>query len=124
MVGFRLATDVVVLVHLLFIATVVAGGLAVARWPRLAWVQLPVFLWGAAVNLAGWPCPLTRLENALRLRAGEPAYPGSFVGHYFWPAQVTSVAGLPSEVAIGIFVVLLNGGVYAYLLLRRRRAHR
>ena len=121
--AFRLAVIAVVLLHLAFIAVVVAGGLLVARWPRLAWVQLPVFLWGALVNLAGWPCPLTTLENALRARAGERPYAGSFVGHYLWPSQVPALGGLHADIAIGIFVLLVNLAVYAYLLLRRRRAH-
>ena len=119
--ALRLAIGAVVLVHLVFIATVVAGGLLVARWPRLAWVQLPVFLWGAAVNLAGWPCPLTTLEKALRRQAGAPVYAGSFVGHYLWHPSATPAGGLRADTAIGIFVLLVNAAVYAVLLLRRRR---
>lgn len=120
--ALRIAIGAVLLLHLLFIATVVAGGLLVARWPRLAWVQLPVFLWGAAVNLLGWPCPLTTLENRLRLEAGRPTYAGGFVDHYLFANNPKlSCAGLRVETAIGIFVVLVNGAVYAYLLLRKRR---
>jgi len=119
--ALQLAIGGVVLLHLVFIATVVAGGLLVVRWPRLAWVQLPVFVWGAAVNLAGWPCPLTRLENALRLRAGAPVYPGSFVGHYLWHPGAAAPGGLRADTAVGIFVLLVNAAVYAFLLLRRRR---
>ena len=120
--ALRLAVTTVVVLHLAFIAMVVAGGLLVARWPRLAWVQLPVFAWGAAVNLWGWPCPLTTLEKALRERAGQPAYPGSFVGHYLWPTGAPSLGGLRADLAIGILVLLVNGAFYAYLLVRRRRA--
>jgi len=120
-VALQLAMGAVVLLHLLFIATVVAGGLLVLRWPRLAWVQLPVFVWGAAVNLAGWPCPLTTLEKALRLRAGAPVYAGSFVGHYLWHPGRDVPGGLRADTAVGIFVLLVNVAVYAFLLLRRRR---
>lgn len=119
--ALRLLASGVVLLHLLFIATVVFGSLLVFRWPRLLWVQLPVFFWGAAVNLAGWPCPLTTLENALRARSGEPPYAGSFVAHYLVPAGVAHLGGLHLEAAIGIFVVLVNAAVYATLLLRWRR---
>jgi len=121
-VAVRLAIAAVVLLHLAFIATVVAGGLLVARWPRLAWVQLPTFLWGAAINLAGWPCPLTTLENALRERAGVAPYSGSFVGHYLWHPSGAGWAGLRPDTVVGIFVMLVNAAVYASLLLRRRRA--
>jgi Protein of Unknown function (DUF2784) len=115
------AVYAVVLLHLLFIATVVVGALLVARWPRLALVQLPVFLWGALVNLAGWPCPLTTLENALRRRSGLAPYAGSFVSHYLLPESAGRLGGLHSEVAIGIFVLLVNGVVYANLLHRWRQ---
>ncbi len=121
--AFRVAIAAVVLLHLAFIAMVVGGGLLVMRWPRLAWIQLPVFVWGALVNLARWPCPLTTFENALRASAGERPYAGSFVGHYLWPSQSPGLAGLHVDVAIGIFVLLVNFALYAYLLLRRRRAH-
>ena len=117
----RLAVGAVILLHLLFIAVVVFGALLVFRWPRLAWVQLPVFLWGAAVNLAGWPCPLTTLENALRARGGEPRYAGSFVGHYLLPSGFGRFGELRTDVAMGIFVLLLNALVYANMLLRWRR---
>jgi hypothetical protein len=100
---------------------VVFGALLVFRWPRLAWVQLPVFLWGAAVNLAGWPCPLTTAQNALRVRGGRPPYSGSFVAHYLLPESVTRIGGLHLDVVVGIFVVVVNAAVYANLLLRWRR---
>jgi hypothetical protein len=117
-VSCPLSIGAVVGLHLLFIAAVVLGALLLLRWPRLAWVQLPVFLWGAAVNLAGWPCPLTTLENALRARCGQPTYPGAFVTHYLLPLDGRGVGGLPVEAAVGIFVVGVNGLGYALLAWR------
>jgi len=114
----RIAAGGVVLLHLAFIATVVLGGLAVLRWPRAAWVQLPVFVWGAAVNLAGWPCPLTTLENSLRARAGLPTYPGAFVTHYLLPMGGGRIGGIGIETAIGLFVVAANGLIYGFVAWR------
>jgi hypothetical protein len=57
--AFRFLADVTVLLHVLFVAFVIAGGLLVARWPRLAWLHLPAAAWGAWVELAGRVCPLT-----------------------------------------------------------------
>jgi Protein of Unknown function (DUF2784) len=116
------AVCTVVLLHLLFIATVVFGAALVVRWPRLVWVQLPVFLWGAAVNLAGWPCPLTTLENALRARGGLPVYSGSFVAHYLLPVSAAQLGGVHTDAAIGLFVLLANAVLYAVVL--RRWRHR
>ena len=73
---------VVLVLHGLFIAFVLLGGLAVARFPRLVWLHLPAVAWGAWVSGAGWICPLTPLENRLRRAAGEAGYPGGFVEHY------------------------------------------
>jgi hypothetical protein len=114
----HLAVGAVVLLHLLFIATVVFGALLLLRWPRLVWLQLPVFLWGATVNLAGWPCPLTTVENTLRARAGDTPYAGSFVAHYLLPKCVSA---LHPEVAVGIFVLVVNAAAYSAVLRRWRR---
>ena len=42
--------DAVVVLHLLFVAFVVAGGALLWRWPRVAWLHLPAALWGAATT--------------------------------------------------------------------------
>jgi hypothetical protein len=122
--ALHLALGAVVLLHLLFIATVVLGALLLWWWPRLVWVQLPVFLWGALVNLEGWPCPLTTLENGLRARGGLATYPGSFVSHYLLPRAAAQWGGLHTELAVGIFVLLVNLALYASALGRWRRLRR
>jgi uncharacterized protein DUF2784 len=118
------AADVVVVIHFAFIAFVVAGGLLVLRWPRLAWVHLPVVAWGAGIELIGWVCPLTPLENALRRAAGEAGYSGGFVEHYLLP--LIYPAGLTREIqlALGLFVLVMNTTIYGVITLRRRRLRR
>ncbi len=49
---YRLLADLVVVLHVLFVAFVVLGGLLVLRWPRLAWVHVPAALWGGACEVA------------------------------------------------------------------------
>ena len=77
----------------LFIAWVVLGGLVVLRWPRLAWLHLPAVAWGVWIELTGGVCPLTPLEQRLRLAAGEAGYSGGFIEHYLgaliYPAGLT-----------------------------------
>jgi hypothetical protein len=111
--------DVVVLVHLLFVVFVVCGGALVWYRPRLAWLHLPAVVWAVFVEWSGRVCPLTPFENALRERAGGPAYDGSFVEHYVIP--VLYPAGLTRELqwAIGGVVVVVNLAVYAVMLTRR-----
>ena len=71
-----LAADLVMLIHFGFIVFVVAGGLAVLKWPLLAWLHLPALIWVAWLEFTGAICPLTPLENYLRRLAGEAGYSG------------------------------------------------
>jgi hypothetical protein len=121
---FRVLADGVVLVHLAFVAFVVAGGLLALRWPRVAWGHVPAALWGGAIELGGWVCPLTPLENALRARAGEARYAGGFVEHYLLP--VLYPAGLTPnlQVVLGAGALALNAAVYAWVWRRRARGRR
>jgi len=66
----RLLTDGIVVLHFLFIAFVVLGGVLALRCPRPAWVQLPPACWGAAIELSSSSCPLTPLGNPFRHAAG------------------------------------------------------
>ena len=69
--AYRFLADLVVGVHALFVAFVVVGGLPALRWPWMAALHLPAAAWGALIELRGWICPLTPLENSLRQAAGE-----------------------------------------------------
>lgn len=117
----RLAADLLLCLHLAFVAFVVLGGLMVLRWPRLAWVHLPAAVWGALVELAGWYCPLTNWENRLLRRAGDAGYEGGFVDHYL--VSLLYPPGLERwhQMALGVVVIALNIAFYL-LVLRRRRA--
>ena len=109
----------VVLLHFAFILFVVLGGLLAVRWPRAAWVHLPLAGWGAFVELSGRVCPLTPLENRLRQMAGSGGYAGDFLDQYL--VRLIYPPGLTREmqIALGIGVVLLNVGVYAWAIRRR-----
>lgn len=120
----RLAADAVLVVHALFVAFVVLGGLAVLRWPRLAWLHLPCAAWGALIEFAGWVCPLTPLENRLRRLGGEAGYEGGFVETYLLAALYPEGLSRPVQVALGVLVLAVNAAVYGILLARRRRRRR
>lgn len=117
----RVAADLVVLVHAGFIVFVVLGGFAALRWPRLAWLHVPAAIWGALIELQGFICPLTPVEQALRRAAGQRGYSGGFIEHYVIP--VVYPAGLTRElqIALGAAVIVINGAVYAVALVRARR---
>jgi len=112
----------VVLVHMAFVAFVVVGGVLVLRWPRLAWVHVPAAAWGALIALGGWICPLTPLENRLRVLAGDTPYATGFLEHYLLPVLYPIAMTRNLQVATGVFVLALNGFVYWRVL--RERAGR
>jgi hypothetical protein len=111
----------VVLVHMAFVAFVIFGGLAVLRWPRLAWVHVPAAIWGALIALVGFICPLTPLENWLRVRAGGTAYQTSFLEHYLLPILYPVAMTRELQIATGLFVVALNVLVYWRVFSRRAK---
>jgi len=120
----RVAADLVVLVHLLFVVYVVAGALLVLRWPASAWVHLPAAAWGALIELTGWVCPLTPLENRLRAQGGEAGYPGGFIEHYVWPVLYPDGLTAGTQRALGLLVIVLNLFLYSLVVRRARRRAR
>lgn len=119
--GYLALADAVVVFHLAFILFVVLGGLAVARWPRIAWLHLPAATWGTLIELVNWSCPLTPLENWLRSHGGESSYEHSFVEHYLLPLVYPTGLTRNVQIALGFVVVSANVAVYAWVGRRRRR---
>ena len=118
----RWLADVVLVIHLAFVLFVVLGGLLVLRWPRLAWIHVPVALYGAAIEFMGFICPLTPLENSLRRLGGEAGYEGGFIEHYITAALYPTGLTRELQLALGVGVLAMNALVYGMLLRRRRRA--
>ena len=119
-----LLADALVVVHLAFVIFVVAGGVLVLRWPRLAWAHVPAALWGAAITLGGYVCPLTPFENSLRAAGGGTPYGTGFIEHYIVPVLYPGALTRPIQIGAGIVVVLLNALVYGIALGRRRPSPR
>ena len=115
-----LLADLLVVLHLAFVGFVVAGGLAVWRWPRLAWLHLPAVAWGAGIEWSGAVCPLTPLENRLRLLGGGEAYQGEFVREYLLPLLYPAGLTRAAQVGLGVLVLAVNAAVYGWWLRRRR----
>jgi len=89
---FLLAADLLLFVHVLFVAFVVFGlGLIlVGKLRDWGWVRNPWFRVAhlAAIGIVvsqswiGMICPLTSWEMALRERGGDAVYSGSFIAHW------------------------------------------
>jgi len=118
---YKLAADVVVIIHLGFVLFVVAGALLVFRWRWIVLLHLPAVVWGVLLEFRGWLCPLTPLEQRLRVAGGEAGYSGGFVEQYILP--ILYPAGLNSslQIAMGTFVIGVNILLYGWLLWHWRR---
>lgn len=77
-----LLADVVVLLHAAFIAWVGFGVFFLKRHPRLRLLHLASVVYGLAIEVWPFICPLTHAENWLRLRAGAGLYREDFIVHY------------------------------------------
>ena len=115
---YTLTADAVVLLHLACVIFVVAGGLLVFRWRRVALLHLPAVVWAALLEFRGWLCPLTPLELKLRASGGQAGYGGGFIEHYILPVLYPAELDKVMQVEIGSLVIAVNIAVYGWLLWR------
>ena len=81
----------VIAVHLLYLLYLVAGGFVAWRWPRTFALHLLTVLWACLSVFAHVPCPLTWLQDELRVAGGQPTLAHNFIDTYvrgvFFPAN-------------------------------------
>ncbi|HKI85735.1 MAG TPA: DUF2784 domain-containing protein [Thermoanaerobaculia bacterium] len=118
---YRVLADTVVLLHLGFVLWVIFGGFLVLSRPRLAWFHLPAAVWGIWVELGAESCPLTTLENWLRLRGDQAGYSGGFIAHYILPVIYPAGLARGGEIVLGTALVVGNLAIYGLAILRHRR---
>lgn len=119
---YRFLADGVLLVHLAFIMFVVFGALLVLRWPRLLPLHLAAAAWGFGIEVLGASCPLTHVENRMRMLAGESGYSGGFVDHYLLPLIYPGAMTRGLQLGLAAGVLIMNAVLYAWIW--RRRAAR
>ena len=119
--GYRLAADLTLVLHLLFILFVVFGGLLCLHRVRWAWLHLPAMIWGVWVEWAGVICPLTPLENHFRQLASGQGYQGGFVEHYLLPLVYPEQLTVLMQWIFGSLVLVINIFVYLYVFRKKRK---
>ncbi len=117
---YKILADAVVMIHFLFIIFVVGGGLLVILWPRIAFLHLPAAIWGAAVEIFGWICPLTPLENRFRSLAGENSYGGDFILQYLMPVIYPEHLTTSVQKILGALVIAVNI-IFYWMAIRKHR---
>jgi hypothetical protein len=118
---YRAAADSILVLHAAFVLFVMAGGLLVLRWPKLAWLHVPAVVWAAFVEFTGRICLLTPLEMVLRGYAGEAGYAGDFVEHYIVSLLYPDGLTRDTQATLGALVVVVNALIYAAVVVRERR---
>ncbi len=116
---YKVLSDFVILLHLLWIIFILFGFLVALKYFKVSFIHIAGLVFTLVLNLGGWYCPLTHLENYLHgLCDPQLLYGGSFITNNLQKLIYLKL----DEVCLrmgAIAWVGLNMGGYA-LLLRRR----
>ena len=109
---WNVVADVVVVIHLLWIAFVVAGAAIGRRIAWVKWLHIGAVLFSVLLQIFHWVCPLTLLEVWLRRRTDATAgYPGDFIAHY--AERLVYLPASPGLILAATFVLVgLSAWVY------------
>ncbi len=119
--AYQLLADLVVALHFAFIVFGLLGGL-LALWQKwVAFIHIPAATWGSLIVIQGWICPLTPLENYLRMEAGAGGYSGGFIAHYIAPIIYPDGLTRDLQVNLGFIALGINIAIYSYVVYRRRQ---
>lgn len=116
---YKWAAEAVVLLHFSWIIFVVFGAFFLWRTRRWKYVHLVAVLYSVAIEIWGWICPLTYLEQWLWLKAGVESYEGSYVTYYL---EKIIYLRVPQGLLVSAVVVLLVVTVYLYFFRPRQAA--
>lgn len=120
---YSLLADLIVVLHFSFVLFVLFGGLLTVKWPHVMWVHGPALAWGCLVEFTGLVCPLTPLENRLRMMGGESGYHGDFLSRWLLPVLYPDFLTPGIQIALGCLLLALNVTIYAWIW-RTRLSHR
>ncbi len=115
---FGILADITLIIHLVFIVFAIFGAFLVLKWKYVAWVHVPAFLWAALIELCGWICPLTPLEQWFRIKSGGASYQAGFIEHYLLPLIYPGMLTRSIQIVLGLLVLCLNLMIYTWIMIR------
>jgi hypothetical protein len=118
---YAFLADAIVVLHLLFILFVVSGGFVALKWLKLVYFHIPAAVWGVYIEFSGGICPLTPLENWLRLHSGQLGYEGGFIERYIIPVLYPVNLTRDVQMVLGVTALLINVLAYTLLVLQLKR---
>jgi hypothetical protein len=121
---YGIFSDIVVLIHLTFVIFAVLGaGLIIwRRW--IIWLHIPAFWWAIWIECTGGICPLTPLENWLRIKGGQGAYEGDFVATYLLPVLYPAGLTRNAQIILAMMAIVINVSIYGTIFYKRSRKKR
>lgn len=117
---YRFLADFVVVIHLVFVIFVVMGSITTIWWRWVLWIHVPAVLWAVWIEISSGICPLTPLENWLRLKTGRGGYQGDFVENYFLPVLYPAGLTRNMQILLGALVIFINVALYGYIFFQHK----
>lgn len=112
---YRAMAASVLSLHAAYFAWVITGAFFTRGRPRLAALHVATLVYGMIVEVFGFWCPLTALEEWLDVRGQVSAYRGSFLLHYLDVVLYPDIS--PNLLIAGtVGVCILNPSIYAWRL--------
>ncbi len=117
---YKFLTELTIIVHLLFILFVVAGGFIANRKRGLTIIHLCSLAWAVFAEISpGVICPLTKLENYFAFHAGLSTYQDDFVSRYLVPVIYQENVAVNIQYILVAVVIVIN--IVAYRALWKRK---
>lgn len=116
---FTIFATVTLAVHLAWILWVIGGALLTRTRLWMAILHVVSLLYSIGIELLKWPCPLTLLEQWLRVKAGVEAYQGAFIAHYL---EALVYPDVPERLLTAIAVAVCVGNLAVHAVRLRRSA--
>lgn len=109
---YRAMAASVLSVHAAYIAWVIFGAFFTRGRPRLAALHVATLVYGVIIEIFGFWCPLTALEEWLDVSGQVSAYRGPFLLHYL---EAVVYPNIPPNLLIAgaVAVCILNLSIYA-----------
>jgi len=117
---YGIIADIVVLIHLSFILFAVLGGVLIVWWRWIVWLHIPAIMWAIWIEFSGGICPLTPLENWLRIKAGQGGYEGDFVATYLLPLLYPAGLTRKIQIVLAMMVIVINVSIYGFIAYKGR----
>lgn len=110
---YQILTEFAIVLHLLFIVFVIAGGFIAYKKRWLTVIHLCSLAWAVFAEISpGVICPLTALENYFAFRAGISTYKEDFISRYLVPVIYQENVAVPVQYVLTVLVIVIN--VIAY----------